>query len=301
MNKKISLISTLLLYVAYLTSAQTLPAPSPAASVMQTVGMTDVTIEYSAPGVKGRTVWGELVPFDAAWRAGANQPTKITFSTDVKIGDNELKAGSYNIFLTPTASGNWMWHFNGKGKSVFAYDSQEALKADDLFRVNATLTDAPMKERLAYVVEASTDNTKGSVSLWWEKKMISFEFMAPTTEMAEASIKSEINSINRAWRKYQNIAQYYAGAGNMEKAMEMIDMSIATKGDYFWNKWIKAGYLVKAEKFDEALDLTVKALEEGTANPDGAFNFFKAQIEKDLASWKANASKSWKKSHKELF
>ncbi len=75
---------------------------SPKAAVMQTVGFTNVTIDYSRPGVKGRTIWGGLVPYNAVWRAGANEATKITFGTDVKINGKKLKAGSYSFFAIPT-------------------------------------------------------------------------------------------------------------------------------------------------------------------------------------------------------
>src|SRR3954465_421013 len=73
-----------------------LPAPSPAAKTMQRVGLTDITVEYSSPGVKNRKVWGELVPFDKVWRTGANQATKITFSKDVTFGGKPVPAGTYS-------------------------------------------------------------------------------------------------------------------------------------------------------------------------------------------------------------
>ncbi len=74
---------------------------SPKAEVMQTVGFTDIQIVYSRPGVKGRTIWGKLVPFDAVWRAGANEATKITFSTDVTVEGKKLKKGTLQFFCNP--------------------------------------------------------------------------------------------------------------------------------------------------------------------------------------------------------
>ncbi len=76
------------------------PRPSPAASVMQVVGLAEISIEYSIPGVKGRTIWGNLVPYDKVWRTGANAATEISFSTDVKINGQELSAGKYSLFYT---------------------------------------------------------------------------------------------------------------------------------------------------------------------------------------------------------
>jgi len=88
-----------------------LPRPSPSAKIMQTVGLTDITVEYSAPTVKGRKIWGELVPYDKLWRAGANAATKVTFSRDVKIVGKAVLAGSYAFFAIPTKK-TWTVVFN---------------------------------------------------------------------------------------------------------------------------------------------------------------------------------------------
>src|SRR3954452_15629791 len=80
-----------------------LPRPSPFAKVVQTVGLTDITVDYSSPGVKGRKIWGGVVPFDQVWRTGANSATRITFSKDVTVGTTKVPAGSYSIFTIPGA------------------------------------------------------------------------------------------------------------------------------------------------------------------------------------------------------
>src|SRR3954471_1165981 len=77
------------------------PAPSPRARVEQRVGITDVSIDYSSPGVKGRKIWGEVVPYDKTWRAGANAPTKLTVSRDVSFGGAPVPAGTYSLFMIP--------------------------------------------------------------------------------------------------------------------------------------------------------------------------------------------------------
>src|SRR5215831_14838146 len=82
-------------------SAIETPAPSPKARVEQRVGITDLSIDYSSPGVKGRKIWGEVVPYDKVWRAGANAPTKLTVSRDFAFGGTPVKAGSYSLFVTP--------------------------------------------------------------------------------------------------------------------------------------------------------------------------------------------------------
>ncbi len=91
------------------------PRPSPNATVSQTIGITDVTIYYSRPGVKNRVIWGQLVPFSKVWRTGANEVTSITFSDPVKINGNPLPAGTYGIHTIP-AENEWTFLFSGNTK-----------------------------------------------------------------------------------------------------------------------------------------------------------------------------------------
>src|SRR4051794_332523 len=100
--------ATLGLLLAAPASAQLeLPRPSPNARLTQTVGLTDITVEYSSPGVKGRTIWGGLQPWGEVWRAGANATTKVTFSKDVTVGTTAVPAGSYAFFVIPNKEGAW--------------------------------------------------------------------------------------------------------------------------------------------------------------------------------------------------
>jgi hypothetical protein len=108
--KKVTSLFTALLILGGL-SAQEMPAPSPAAMVMQRVGLTDITIEYSRPGVKSRMIFGDLVPYNKLWRTGANKATLIKLSTDAKINGQEIKAGSYSIFTIPGEE-EWVVIFN---------------------------------------------------------------------------------------------------------------------------------------------------------------------------------------------
>ena len=98
---------------------------SPKAEVMQVVGLTKVTISYSRPGVKGRKIWGALVPYDKVWRAGADEATKITFSTDVIIEGKKLSAGSYSFFVIPTKK-EWTIIFNKVADQWGAFTYNEA-------------------------------------------------------------------------------------------------------------------------------------------------------------------------------
>ena len=105
-----------------------LPRPSPNASVQQLVGVTEIKVDYSRPGVMERKIWGELVPYDKVWRTGANEPTIITISKDVKVNGSELKAGSYSIHSIPT-TGDWTVIFNSAAdpKAGYSYDETKKI------------------------------------------------------------------------------------------------------------------------------------------------------------------------------
>ncbi len=143
---------------------------SPKATVIQTVGFTEVTIEYSRPGVKGRTIWGGLVPYSAVWRAGANEATKITFSTDVKIDGKKLKAGSYSFFAIPGQK-TWTLIFNKVADQWGAFEYNDV---EDALRIEVTpMHNNCWQEWLAYTINKSSDN-KAVVMLEWEKLKIPF-------------------------------------------------------------------------------------------------------------------------------
>lgn len=143
---------------------------SPKALVEQTVGYTEVKIEYNRPGVKGRTIWGSLVPYNTVWRAGANEATKITFSTDVKIDGKKLKAGSYSFFAIPTEK-TWTLIFNKVADQWGAFEYNDV---EDALRIEVTpMHNDCWQEWLAYTINKSSDN-KAVVMLEWEKLKVPF-------------------------------------------------------------------------------------------------------------------------------
>lgn len=179
---KRSLLATLCLVAISFTAFAQMetPAPSPASTVSQVVGFTKISMDYSSPAVKGRTIFGDLIPYGVTWRAGANAATKITFSTAVNIGGKNIPAGTYSISITPMESGDWTVHFNPKGVYVYAYMKdgkidEEALAKDDIvaIKVSPMVADESM-ERLTYWISAN-DNKVAKVSMGWDKARLSFD------------------------------------------------------------------------------------------------------------------------------
>lgn len=143
---------------------------SPKAEIMQQVGYTDVTIIYSRPGVKGRTIWGKLVPYNAVWRAGANEATKIVFSTDVTIEGKILKKGAYSFFAIP-GKNEWTLIFNKVADQWGAFEYNES---EDALRIKVKPEKGNWQEWLAYTI-TKTNDSSAVIRLEWEKIKIPFK------------------------------------------------------------------------------------------------------------------------------
>ncbi|NWF89949.1 MAG: DUF2911 domain-containing protein [Ignavibacteriaceae bacterium] len=137
---------------------------SPKAEVMQVVGLTQINISYSRPGVKGRKIWGNLVPYNKVWRAGADEATKITFSKEVKIEGKKLAAGSYSFFVIPNKK-EWTVIFNKVADQWGAFEYNEA---EDVLRLKVKPKTAEFEEWLRYDINKMGDYS-ANICLHWEK------------------------------------------------------------------------------------------------------------------------------------
>lgn len=163
----------LLLAVASVAAQAPKVRQSPTASVSQDLGLTHVTITYHRPAVKGRVIWGGLVPYGKVWRAGANEATTITFSGPVKVAGHDVPAGTYAFFAIPDKD-HWtlILDKNPKQWGAFSYKPSE-----DLLRFEVTPSASPMQEWLDYSIEL-TDQATATVTLHWEKLAVSFPVTA---------------------------------------------------------------------------------------------------------------------------
>jgi hypothetical protein len=144
---------------------------SPKAEVMQVIGFTEVRIIYSRPGVKGREIWGGLVPYNQVWRAGANEATKFIFSTDVYIEGKLLKAGSYSFFAIP-GKNEWTLIFNKVADQWGAFEYNEA---QDAIRIKVKHEKSiTHQEWLTYTITKTSDYS-AVVRLEWEKLKVPFK------------------------------------------------------------------------------------------------------------------------------
>lgn len=257
MKKTFTLALGLLMSVGIM--AQDLPQPSPAASVSTRVGLTDVEVNYSRPAMKGRTIFGDLVPYNELWRTGANRATAITFSTPVMINDTKLDAGSYSIFTIPT-EGEWtiilnknteLWGTNG-------YDSEM-----DAVRIMATPMSHGRVESFTISMANVTSNS-ADVMIAWSDKAVSFPIKVNTAELAEANIEAALNSDDADWRTYRNAASYYLNNDmNMELANDYMGTSIEMNDESWYSYFLHAQIMAKMGDEDGAEDAAEMALEKG--------------------------------------
>lgn len=221
--KKIVITGALLL-TFMLSSAQVrTPQASPKAIIEQSVGLTDVKIEYSRPSAKGRPVYGELVPFGRLWRTGANANTTVTFDNDVVISGKTLKAGTYALFTQPKAD-SWDVIFytdtNNWGLPAQWDDSKVAVrttvKPEFLNRNVETLT----------IGMNNLDNDYGFLEIAWEKTMVAVKIEVPTKQTALKSIETAMAGPSGS--DLFAAAQYYYQSGtDLDKALEWMNGAIA--------------------------------------------------------------------------
>ncbi len=230
------------------------PRPSPKATVSQVVGLTEVSIAYCRPGVKGRTIWGGLVPYDQVWRTGANEATTITFSTDVAVDGKTLAAGTYGLFTIP-GKDEWTVIFNKGAKQWGAYEYKQT---DDVLRINVKPQAAPFAERLTFSFpNTATDAT--DVAMNWEKVQVAFAIKVDVVAKVLADARKELSD----WRTPLRAAAFCADSNvNLAEALTWADRSIAIMPGYY-NTFTKARLLAATGKKAEAIELARKAIELG--------------------------------------
>ena len=182
-------LSVLSMVCALPLSAQfEMPRVSPNASITQRIGVTDVTLTYSRPGVKGRTIWGGLVPWDQVWRTGANEATTISFSTDVKINGNALPAGKYALFTIP-AREDWTVIFNRIPEEwgAFSYDATK-----DALRVKVKPQTGPASQELVTFSFPRVSADSADLVLTWEKVAVPLTISVDTNANVYAAAKAAI-------------------------------------------------------------------------------------------------------------
>lgn len=233
------------------------PAPSPSSTIEQTVGLTDITINYSRPGVKGRTIFADdgLVPYGKLWRTGANAATKITFSDDVKFGGKDLKAGSYAILTIPTAS-NWT-------VQLYPYESGNwgsYAEKEPAAKVMAVTDALPFDVENFTIGFNNINATSADLMFYWEKTIAA----VPLTVDVDTKVMADINRVMNgpSQNDYFAAATYYHESGkDLKKALEYIQKATHTDEPRFWQVRREALILADLGYKDDAIKAAKKSME----------------------------------------
>jgi tetratricopeptide (TPR) repeat protein len=273
--KKLFLIPVLSFMLLSAVSAQdlTLPQVSPKAEVSQVIGISKISIEYHRPAVRGRKIWGSLVPYDGSvWRAGANENTVFSVGSDCKINGKFLPAGSYGFHIIPSEN-EWTLIFSKNYTSwgSFFYD-----KAEDALRIKVKPSAAPFAEWLTYGFENLTPSSADAF-MHWEKLKVNFKVEFDVDKIVLEHINNELrSSAGFTWQGYYDAASYCLENNiNYEKALQWIDRSIQMMENYY-NLSVKLHLLEQAGKENEVPaveDRIFKVLETATESQINTFGY----------------------------
>lgn len=253
---------------------------SPACTVSQDIGISKVEVAFARPAVKGRKVWGDLVPYGQVWRAGANTATTITFSRAARVAGKAVPAGTYGFFAIPGEK-SWTLILNKKAKQWGAYDYKPE---EDLLRWEATPQAGPFLEYLDYRV-VPQDINRAVVELGWEKLRVSFPVDFDTKALYWAHLEETLKQApDTDWVPWYQAAKYCQEQGlEPQKALAWIEKSLKI-GESFWNHETAARIYRDAHRKADALAQlqTAISLSRGKAPKEYTEN-----LEKELAAWKA--------------
>jgi hypothetical protein len=237
-----------------------LPEASPRAQVHQKVGLTEIDVTYSRPAVKGRPVWGGLVPYGKVWRAGADENTVVAFSSPVRVGGTTLPAGRYGLHMVPTAT-TWTVIFSSQshGWGSYSYDPKE-----DVARVQVTPTPAEPTERLAYTFDDPTD-AGVTLSLRWERLRVPIPLAVDTPQVVVQSLRDQLRGAQQFFPAGWSAAAAWCVAHdvNLDEALVWADRSLALRPT-FAGLTVKAALLEKKGDAKGAAALREKALASAT-------------------------------------
>jgi tetratricopeptide (TPR) repeat protein len=272
-----------------------LPRDSQHATVMQRIGITDITINYHRPLVKGRPIWGKLVPYGEVWRAGANENTTVTFTDPVTIEGQPLAKGLYGLHMLP-GENQWTVIFS---KVHTAWGSFTYDQAQDALRVTVKPQSSEMREALTY----DFDDVKADsavLTMRWEKLAVPFKIDVNVHDIVRASLPNQLQGVAQySWTGWDDAASYLlAQKYDLDEALKYEDSSIGMEKRYD-NLLTKSQILEAMGRKDEAVAAKNEALARATGpqlyfygillqsqgKQDQAFDFFRQAAKKDPNDW----------------
>ncbi len=269
MTNKFTLAFLTFLLASFVGFAQQIQMPqaSPSAKIIQKVGLTDVTVDYSRPSTKGRKIFGELVPYGQVWRTGANAATVLTFSTDVTVGGQSVPAGSYALYAIP-GKNDWTIILS-KNTQLWGSIGYNPAEDQARFEVEASKT-SKKYETFEIAFNNFTDNS-AVVSMKWETTRVDFKIQTEVDPIVMADIKKLVidTETTDPGLLFQAASYYFSNSKDLNQAYAWVKASTDSDPKY-WTVHLRAKIEVALGMKTEALDSATKskAMAEKENNPD---------------------------------
>ena len=275
-----------------------IPRDSQHSVVTQRIGITDITINYHRPLVKGRAIWGKVVPYGEVWRAGANENTTITVTDPVMVEGQPLAPGTYGLHMIPTEN-DWTVIFS---KVYTAWGSFSYKQDNDALRITVKPQPSDFREALTYDFD-DVKKDSAVATLRWEKIAVPFKVAADVNETVKASLHSQLQGLRQyTWEAWDDAASYLlANKFDLEEALQFEETSIRTE-PRFDNFLTKSQILEAMGRKDESQAAQNQAIARATAaqlyvwgrqlqqqgKQDQAFDFYRQAARKDPNDWAAH-------------
>jgi hypothetical protein len=253
------------------------PAASPTAKMSTTVGLTDIGIEYSRPSKNGRKIFGDLVPFDAIWRTGANKNTTITFSDDVVIGGTELKKGDYAIFTKPGKT-DWEVYFYNDTENWGSPEKWDDTKV----AAKVMVTPQNVSNTETFTINlGNVTNESCTLDLTWDNLNVPVKIMVPTDKKVSANITQVMAGPSAG--DYYNAARYYREAKkDLNQALAWMNKSVEMGNDKFWV--LRQKSLIEADMGNYKAAITTANQSLAKAKEAGNNDYIKMNMD-SIAAW----------------
>lgn len=241
-------------FLAFAQAPKT-PTPSPLSTLNQEFSLSSIEVTYSRPSAKGRQVFGSLVPYNTAWRTGANAPTKVTFGEEVQIGKSTVGAGTYVLYTIPGEK-EWKIIFN-KGTSTWTangYDSK-----DDVASLTVPVTKLNKTVETFGITIENITNTNCDIVLSWERTQVAIPVFADNDKRITESLEAAIHQPKLPY--YQAARYYLENNKELNKAISYVDKALEENPNAFWIYWLKARIYQKMGNKKEAIAAAQKSAE----------------------------------------
>lgn len=247
--RKYAIVLSLLIGSSYALIAQSLnvPQPSPAQTITQSFATSKIEINYSRPGVKGRTIFGDVVPYDKVWRTGANNATTIYFGEDVTVNNTKLNKGKYGLLSIP-GKDEWIIILS---KDTTVTSPNEYKQENDAVRIKVKPVILSKNIETFTIDIANLKNNSADIEIKWATTEVSFNVSTDIDSKIMKQIDEVMNADKRPY--YQAASYYYENDKDLKKALEWVNKAIEARPEAFWIYHLKAKIQAKLKDYNGAI------------------------------------------------